>query len=297
MRCSHEIWARAVWATVDTVEHAGLPTAPLFERVPFDSAGLRRLTRVRWDDYVEIVESITRLVGSTGALENLVEGSHHEVIPEIRALADAFVSPKLLIRYVFEVLDPILFPPVEFGYTDLDEHRVQLTACLRPGVRPCLPFFEWCAGALRGMPSHLGLPPAVVTHAKVGPDHGIYDVQLPPSRTLRARAHHASRTTFDRITAHLALGSRDGAPLYVTIGNPEQGSGIVHRLELARSDWGLTRRQLDVLRLVVEGKSNKEIANALDCADNTVEHHVTQMLRKIGAGSRGQLIALFWSRG
>ena len=55
MRCSHEIWARAVWATVDTVEHAGLPTAPLFERVPFDSAGLKLKRYVREPDHREIV--------------------------------------------------------------------------------------------------------------------------------------------------------------------------------------------------------------------------------------------------
>jgi len=44
---------------------------------------------------------------------------------------------------------------------------------------------------------------------------------------------------------------------------------------------------------VVAGRANKEIANELDCADNTIELHITRLLRKAEVTSRTQLIARF----
>ena len=48
----------------------------------------------------------------------------------------------------------------------------------------------------------------------------------------------------------------------------------------------LTRRELEVLRLVAEGHSNKEIAFELDISDHTVKFHVNSILTKLGARSR-----------
>lgn len=48
----------------------------------------------------------------------------------------------------------------------------------------------------------------------------------------------------------------------------------------------LTDRQLDVLRLVARGQSNKEIARALDLAPSTVKTHVTQILNLLKATNR-----------
>ena len=48
----------------------------------------------------------------------------------------------------------------------------------------------------------------------------------------------------------------------------------------------LTRRELEVLRLVAEGHSNKEVAFELDISDHTVKFHVTSILAKLGARSR-----------
>ena len=59
---------------------------------------------------------------------------------------------------------------------------------------------------------------------------------------------------------------------------------------LAASRWGLTAKQRAVLGLVLEGSSNKEIARALDCAENTVEVHVTAVLRKSGSRTRAHLV-------
>ena len=66
------------------------------------------------------------------------------------------------------------------------------------------------------------------------------------------------------------------------------------RLSAAATRWSLTPRQIDALRFVAQGHSNKEVAAELGCAENTVELHVTQLLRKSSSNSRAQLIARFW---
>jgi DNA-binding CsgD family transcriptional regulator len=52
---------------------------------------------------------------------------------------------------------------------------------------------------------------------------------------------------------------------------------------------GITRRELDVLKLVVAGRSNKEIAAQLFLSPRTVEKHVESLLRKTGVPSRTSL--------
>jgi DNA-binding NarL/FixJ family response regulator len=54
----------------------------------------------------------------------------------------------------------------------------------------------------------------------------------------------------------------------------------------------VTSRELDVLLLVREGLGNREIAAALHLSPRTVEHHVSRMLRRVGAGSRAELAAV-----
>jgi NarL family two-component system response regulator LiaR len=56
----------------------------------------------------------------------------------------------------------------------------------------------------------------------------------------------------------------------------------------------LTERELDVLRQIVRGCSNKEIAQNLVIAEKTVKAHVGSILNKLGAASRTQaaLIAI-----
>jgi DNA-binding CsgD family transcriptional regulator len=55
---------------------------------------------------------------------------------------------------------------------------------------------------------------------------------------------------------------------------------------------GVTAREADVLRLVAEGLANKEIATRLYLSPRTIEKHVESLLRKTGARSRTQLVAL-----
>jgi DNA-binding NarL/FixJ family response regulator len=52
--------------------------------------------------------------------------------------------------------------------------------------------------------------------------------------------------------------------------------------------FGLTDRELDVLRLLGQGKTNPEIAAALFISPRTAGVHVTHILRKLGATTRVQ---------
>jgi DNA-binding CsgD family transcriptional regulator/tetratricopeptide (TPR) repeat protein len=54
----------------------------------------------------------------------------------------------------------------------------------------------------------------------------------------------------------------------------------------AWADLGLTPREVEVLELVVEGKTNRQIATALFISEKTASVHVTNLLRKLGVASR-----------
>jgi DNA-binding NarL/FixJ family response regulator len=54
----------------------------------------------------------------------------------------------------------------------------------------------------------------------------------------------------------------------------------------------LTLRESDVLRLLLLGKTNKQIALDLQISDYTVRDHVSALLRKHGTRSRSTLMAV-----
>ena len=76
---------------------------------------------------------------------------------------------------------------------------------------------------------------------------------------------------------------------------PGDGDRIANRLEAVRRSHDLKPRQIEVLARIVRGYSNKEIAADLECAENTVEYHLTQLLRRTALSGRTQLAAWFWS--
>ena len=56
-----------------------------------------------------------------------------------------------------------------------------------------------------------------------------------------------------------------------------------------RSVSNLTQREIEVLKLVVNGDTNQEIADALFISLRTAQTHVTNILRKVGVDSRAEL--------
>ena len=70
---------------------------------------------------------------------------------------------------------------------------------------------------------------------------------------------------------------------------------MIRRLEHARNDavrFGLTRREVEVVRGVMTGESNHQIAARLRITDNTVKRHLANVFNKVGASNRVEL-ALF----
>jgi DNA-binding NarL/FixJ family response regulator len=63
------------------------------------------------------------------------------------------------------------------------------------------------------------------------------------------------------------------------------------------TDDVLTPREIDVLRLIAKGNSNKEIAGKLSVSEETVKGHVKNILAKLGANDRTHAVAIGLKRG
>ncbi|MGD0630823.1 MAG: response regulator transcription factor [Terracidiphilus sp.] len=62
--------------------------------------------------------------------------------------------------------------------------------------------------------------------------------------------------------------------------------------ERKRQDLGVTPRELEVLVLIAEGMSNREIAEKLFVSENTVKTHSSRVFDKLGAKRRTQAVQL-----
>lgn len=72
-----------------------------------------------------------------------------------------------------------------------------------------------------------------------------------------------------------------------TFARPALGEGVA-----AAPLEALTERELEVLQLLAEGRSNRSIAQALAISEHTVKFHVTSILGKLGAQSRTEAAVL-----
>ena len=58
--------------------------------------------------------------------------------------------------------------------------------------------------------------------------------------------------------------------------------------ERSKKEELLTKRELEVLKLIAEGLFNKEIAYQLSISEKTVKNHVSNIFKKIGVSDRTQ---------
>jgi len=63
------------------------------------------------------------------------------------------------------------------------------------------------------------------------------------------------------------------------------------------TDDALTEREIDVLKLIGAGNSNKQIADQLSIGEATVKSHVTNILSKLGANDRAHSVTIGLKRG
>ncbi len=69
---------------------------------------------------------------------------------------------------------------------------------------------------------------------------------------------------------------------------PILNAGLVNRENGETKLEGLTKREIEVLKLLAEGLFNKEIAYKLSISERTVKNHVSNIFKKINASDRTQ---------
>ncbi len=153
------------------------------------------------------------------------------------------------------------------------------------------------------------------------PDVTLMDLRLPgiggvETITRIRQTHPEARiivlTTFDGdedIYRALQAGARgyllkgmDIAELIEAIRTVHRGksripAAVAERLAERLAGPALTERETDVLRLIVAGKSNKEIASALFISEATVKTHINNLLSKLGVTDRTQAATTALQRG
>jgi DNA-binding NarL/FixJ family response regulator len=70
--------------------------------------------------------------------------------------------------------------------------------------------------------------------------------------------------------------------------SPKAAARLMREVRAPDSPEVLTERETEVLRLLAQGQSNKEIAHALTIGEKTVKTHVSNILSKLGVPSRTQ---------
>jgi DNA-binding NarL/FixJ family response regulator len=91
-----------------------------------------------------------------------------------------------------------------------------------------------------------------------------------------------------------------GSELLHTIKRIMEGEVVIHprvanylvqeltRRDNKRNDLKLTRREKDILEMLVKGNSNKDMAEAMFISEKTVKNHLTSIFRKLGVKDRTQ---------
>ncbi|WP_424986441.1 response regulator [Microbulbifer sp. S227A] len=99
---------------------------------------------------------------------------------------------------------------------------------------------------------------------------------------------HSQRAVFHAAFRTLAQGQVFVPPGYDLLETDETGP----RNDAIKRLASLTNQQARILKLICEGKLNKQIAYDLSIAETTVKAHVTAIMRKLGVQSRTQAVLI-----
>jgi DNA-binding NarL/FixJ family response regulator len=103
----------------------------------------------------------------------------------------------------------------------------------------------------------------------------------------------------DQVTRRRLAALVKADPEIVLVAGEEEADVVVSERVIAtaapatvpREGAALTPRELDVLRLVAQGRGNKEIAAELDLSAHTVKYHLASVLAKLGVRSRTEAVS------
>jgi two-component system NarL family response regulator len=164
-------------------------------------------------------------------------------------------------------------------------------------------------------------PETVRRYDEYRPDVALIDLAMPglcgieAIRTIKA-SHPEARliilTTYDT-DEDIEQGFKAGAQGYllkdvtsedlvlcireVMKGRKRVAPAIAEKLADRVSRIQLTGREFKILRLITDGKANKEIADTLGISDATVKAHITNLLGKLRVSSRTEAVAVAIKRG
>jgi DNA-binding NarL/FixJ family response regulator len=104
--------------------------------------------------------------------------------------------------------------------------------------------------------------------------------------------YEAARVRLLLADACRALGDEDSAQVELQAARETfDALGVLPEMEAARDIHGLTARELEVLRLVAAGRTNRAIAKELVLSERTVDRHVSNILAKLRVPSRSAATA------
>ena len=118
-----------------------------------------------------------------------------------------------------------------------------------------------------------------------------------PWEGARLAGHAAARADDRRDMMRLLSCARDlhpqGAPAGGATGTPAvpAGTGAEHGGKAQPDASGLSEREKEVARLVLEGKTYREIGESIYISPRTAEHHIARIRRRLGAENRSDLLA------
>jgi DNA-binding CsgD family transcriptional regulator len=129
-------------------------------------------------------------------------------------------------------------------------------------------------------------------HGASGPCMGCPVFDAAPPAPARRALRPASGTQHYRIVEVVPIGEER-----LKVKTIRLTTAVLSELVQAKVDWiaqegGLTTREAEVLNLLYVGRSSREIAMLLDITERTVKYHQANVLRKIGADSRVDLVRL-----
>ncbi|HYI73680.1 MAG TPA: AAA family ATPase [Gaiellaceae bacterium] len=156
-----------------------------------------------------------------------------------------------------------------------------------------LAYWQWKAGALDSAPAWIADPYVKQIAGDARAAAETWTARNCPYESARAMAESTDEADLlESLAAFEELGAR---PAVHTVRHAlrSRGASVPRgpRASTRENPAALTARELDVLILVAEGLKNAEIAGRLVLSRRTVDHHVSSILRKLDAGTRGEAVA------
>ena len=155
-----------------------------------------------------------------------------------------------------------------------------------------LAYWLWRGGATVDAPDWLGAPYRAALAGDAPAAAAAWEALGCPYEAARALADGDEAGQREALRRFEALGARPAAEALRRRLRAAGAAGIPRgpRPGTRGNPFGLTTRQMDILRLLAEGLTNAQIAARLHLSPKTVDHHVSAVLAKLDVSSREEAV-------